>query len=94
MRANMLGMILRQEAPVQVWLQVVGRMVAIVKQEEVKGITTEIAGMVIWMIFITTVVLEIIGPNYTPGRILVRYDPEQQGAFPIDDKQDYIGEYH
>jgi hypothetical protein len=72
----------------------VGYMIAIVKEEKIKRLAAEIPGMVKGVIFIRTIVLEIIGAYDTPCRVLMWQYPEEQGTFPVDDNEGDIGQYH
>jgi hypothetical protein len=76
-RTDMLIVVCRQQAPVQVWFQMMGAMIAIIKQEKIQRFIGKVPGMVILVLLITAIMLEVVGPHDTPGSILMRDDPKE-----------------
>ena len=71
-RTYVLVMILRQQTPVEIGFEVMGSVIAIVKQEEVEVLTAEIAGVIEFVVFITAIMLKVVRTNDAPCCVLMR----------------------
>ena len=65
-------------------------MIAVIEKDPVEPRAREVAGVIVRMIFVATIVLEIIRPHNTPSRIIMGQNHKKQGALPIDKKQHHL----
>ena len=93
-RTYILFMVFRQQAPVKIWLHMMCTVIAIIEEHKVQGLTAEVASVIVWMIFIATIMLKIVCADNTPCSILMRNDPKEQSAFPVDHHQNDIDQYN